>query len=290
MNNFKSHFVMHKRFRNGIFLLAIILIAAIAILFWFKTKDHSTVVFKELSKIQHEIDSLKRIKSNQENTYKLKPFNPNFITDYKGYLLGMSPEEIDRLKKYRDQDKWINSIADFKKVTQVSDSVLQKISPLFKFPDWVTKKKKKKTSIRPSIVQKSFDKKKNLNEVTSEELQNEFNIPDFIAERIIKYRIKLDGFVADIQLKDVKGLYKNQYHKILANYTVKNPKTIHKVNINTATVKELTNTPYIDFETALEIRDLIKSQGRISSFDELEKIHGFSLDKIDRIALYLEIE
>ena len=34
------------------------------------------------------------------------PFNPNFISDYKGYKLGMSIQEIDRLHQYRAQNKY----------------------------------------------------------------------------------------------------------------------------------------------------------------------------------------
>ena len=53
----------------------------------------------------------------------------------------MSNEEIDRLLDYRKQNQWINSAKQFQEVTQVSDSLLNKISPYFKFPDWVTNPK-----------------------------------------------------------------------------------------------------------------------------------------------------
>ena len=53
----------------------------------------------------------------------------------------MSSEEIDRLLDYRKQNKWINSKEEFKKVTKVSDSLLDQISSYFKFPDWVANPK-----------------------------------------------------------------------------------------------------------------------------------------------------
>ena len=49
----------------------------------------------------------------------------------------MSNEQIDRLLAFREQGKWINSKEQFQEVTLVSDSLLNVISPLFKFPDWV---------------------------------------------------------------------------------------------------------------------------------------------------------
>lgn len=59
-------------------------------------------------------------------------------------MLGMSLVEIDKLHRFRESDKWVNSKADFKKVTGVSDSLLAEISPYFKFPEWVTNPKPKK--------------------------------------------------------------------------------------------------------------------------------------------------
>ena len=66
--------------------------------------------------LQLSFESEYRILQQQElinKTQKLRPFNPNFITDYKGYTLGMSLDEIQRLHKFRSQDKWVNSAHDF---------------------------------------------------------------------------------------------------------------------------------------------------------------------------------
>ena len=55
----------------------------------------------------------------------------------------LTNEEIDRLLKFRGQDKWINSPQQFQEVTQISDSLLAEIAPYFKFPEWVTKSQTK---------------------------------------------------------------------------------------------------------------------------------------------------
>jgi hypothetical protein len=44
--------------------------------------------------MQSKIDSIKD--QSQNTLLKVYPFNPNFITDFKGYKLGMSVQEIDR--------------------------------------------------------------------------------------------------------------------------------------------------------------------------------------------------
>ncbi|PKV49911.1 DNA uptake protein ComE-like DNA-binding protein [Aquimarina sp. MAR_2010_214] len=291
MNNIKSHFEIHSRFRNGIFLLSIILFIMLIGYYFYPKSPSSKHDFAELISFQKQIDSLKSIAEQQKKEYRLQPFNPNFISDHKGYKLGLSARELDRLHTYRKDNKWINSITDFKKVTQVSDSLLAVISPLFKFPEWTKKSNAAANRKYPKkkYPVKTFSQKKDLNTVSSEELEQSIGLPDFVADRIIRYRNSVGGFTLDIQLEDVHGLYDYQKDKILSMFTVKTPKKIKKVNINTASVNELVEIPYFDFEMALDIKDFIESNGSISNFDELGKIEGFSLKKIDKIKLYLTI-
>ncbi|AXT60705.1 helix-hairpin-helix domain-containing protein [Aquimarina sp. AD10] len=285
MNNIKSHFDIHSRFRNGIFILTLILLVSILGYFFYPKSTHVENDLVELTTFQVQIDSLKSIAEQKKQKFRLKPFNPNFISDYKGYQLGLSPDELDRIYRFRKQDKWINSISDFKKVSGVSDSLLKVIAPLFKFPEW----KKKKTAAKKSTFTKPYTEKEDLNKVLAKQLIDDLQVPDFIAERTIKYRNKIGGFLDDEQLKDIKGLYDFQRKKILSNFTVKSSPNIKKINLNSASVKDLIEIPYFDFETALEITDFIKKNGSVSNFNELGKIEGFSLEKIDRIALYLTL-
>ena len=290
MNTIKSHFEIHSRFRNGIFLLSIILFITVIACFFCSKKKIPKYNLVELKELQYQIDSIKDYNEKHKKEYKPEMFNPNFISEYKGYVLGISPKELDRLYAYRSQGKWINSVSEFKKVTQVSDSLLTVISPLFKFPEWKKNRAKTKIFSKRKYRDKPYAQKKDLNTVQAKDLQNQANVPDFIAVRIIKYRDKIGGFIDDIQLKDISGLYDNQRNNILFLFTVKTPKENKKVNINRASVKELIEIPYFDFELALEIKDFIKHNGDISSFDELVKIKGFSIEKIDRIKLYLTID
>ncbi|WP_103071206.1 ComEA family DNA-binding protein [Aquimarina sediminis] len=285
----KSHFEVHSRFRNGIFLLSIILFVVILGYYFSTNSTNSEGDFVELAIFQRQVDSLKELTEQENKKYVLKPFNPNFISDYKGYRLGLSAKELDRLYEYRKSGRWINSNADFKKVTQVSDSLLSLISPLFKFPEWTQKKVTGKKHSKKKYFYKSFSQKKDLNLVSVKELQEEVGIPGFIANRIIRYRSKIGGYVSDIQLKDIIGLYENQRNKILSLFTVKTPKKIKKVSVNSATVNELLEVPYFDFEMVLDIKDFIEKEGDITNFNELGKIDSFSLEKIDRIKLYLTL-
>ena len=161
---------------------------------------------------QAEVDLLKEKKSFK-NSFVRSPFNPNFISDYKGYTLGMSPEEIDRLHAFRATNKYVNSARDFQEITQISDSLLSVISPYFKFPDWTRKNNQlssltseslsseKKSEATPDLKEVN-----DLNLATAEDLKAIRGVGDILSARIIKFRNRLGGFVINEQLYDVYDL------------------------------------------------------------------------------------
>ncbi|MEP5911948.1 MAG: helix-hairpin-helix domain-containing protein, partial [Flavobacteriaceae bacterium] len=141
MNKFKSHFKFNKHERSGIFFFLLIIVILQGVYFYIKTTPVNKLSEVTVgSKVQSRLDSLRRL-TFKKDTIKMFPFNPNYITDYKGYILGMSTAELDRLFAYREKEKFVNSTQDFQRVTLVSDSLLKTISPYFKFPEWVQKNK-----------------------------------------------------------------------------------------------------------------------------------------------------
>ena len=294
MSAFKSHFVFSKNQRNGIFLLlALIVIVQCAYFFIDFSSDDIEVNSKELTKFQHEVDSLKLVEIEKSKP-KIFPFNPNFITDYKGYSLGMSNEEIDRLLAFRKQDKWINSVQQFQDVTQVSDSLLSEISPYFKFPDWVTNPKSKSNwkdyNNSNQYQTKTFEQKADLNTATALQLQKVNGVGVKLSDRIVKFRNKfVGGFIADVQLQDVYGLSPEVIERITNEFTVKTPRKIQKINLNTATRDQLVTIQHIDYEIAHHIIEQRTLRDGFKSLDDLTKVKNFPIQKIEIIKLYLTL-
>lgn len=292
MSNLHSYFIFSKSQQKGIFLLVILIIVLQSIYFFVDFNSENNHPKEDAVRIAHfqkQVDSLKQ-GSLAKSEIKIYPFNPNLITDYKGYTLGMSVEEIDRLLEYRKTNKWVNSAKEFQEVTLVSDSLLNKISPFFKFPDWVEKSKQNKRSNLNTPYISSNSVKKDLNEASLEELVRVKGIGEVLAARIIKYRSKIGGFVSDIQLKDIYGLSLETRKELLNNFPVLSPVQIDVFNINQASVLQIASVPYLDYEIAREIVNYRVLHERIATFEELAKIKGFPSEKIDRIALYLTIE
>ncbi|MEE4000919.1 helix-hairpin-helix domain-containing protein [Tenacibaculum sp. FZY0031] len=297
MNIFKPHFWYNKRQRNGVFFLLLVIVALqfIYVCLDFSSKKVEDINKEELAAFQNTIDSLKRIEVDKRKS-RLYPFNPNYITDFKGYQLGMSVEEIDRLHNYRKQNKWINSAKEFKQVTKISDSLLNRIVPYVKFPDWVVKKEsqKKKSKIESGLIEKHTYNKEykiftnDINKATQRDFETINGIGEVLSSRIIKYRDKLQGYSLTEQLYEVWGLDEATINRIEQTFAVIEKPIIKKVNINTARFKEVLENPYINYELCKKIFEYRDEVAELQDISELRNIKDFPLNKYSRIILYLE--
>jgi DNA uptake protein ComE-like DNA-binding protein len=298
MKKLKSHFWYTKSQRNGIlFLLASII--GLQLLFHFINFGDNGLVTPNQAKMsfyQHQLDSLKKI-SSEDKKYTIYPFNPNYISDHKGYQLGMKIKEIDRLLAHRNKRLFVNSAKEFQEVTKISDSLLQAISPYFKFPEWVQKKNREKKE-RFTVTTKT---KKYISDITSSDItSSDINeatpydftlvkgVDEYLSERIIKYRSKLQGFSFPEQLFEVWGLEKEVADNILQLFSIQKKPRITKVNVNTASFKEVLSNPYIDYELCVQIFGYKDEVAELQSISEIKNIEGFPIEKYDRIVLYLQ--
>jgi DNA uptake protein ComE-like DNA-binding protein len=238
--------------------------------------------------LQPQIDSLKSI--NKPETLGIYSFNPNFINDFKGYQLGMKPIEIDRLQAFRKTNKFVNSAKEFQAVSKISDSLLTKISPLFKFPDWVNDNKSNNYN---NNSYKKFPEKekiiiKDINLATKEDLMKISGIGEAISDRIINEKNKFGGFVNMLQINDIYGLMPEVIEKINQSFKIFNQPNIKKININNADLNELKSFPYFKNGLAKKIIIFRSMNGDFKNNDDLIKIKDFPADNVKIIALYLE--
>lgn len=283
----QSHFKFNKQERSGIFFLLLIIFVLQGTYYYVKAQPfsgNSKVAVNTL--VQSRLDSLKN--SIAKDSLKLFPFNPNYITDYKGYALGMSKEEVDRLLAYRAADKFVNSAEEFQEITKISDSLIAKIAPYFKFPDWVSQSRKfqktnKSTQKEIAIVPRD------LNSATVEELRTVRGIGETLSNRIIKFRDRLGGFLVNEQLYDVYGLEPEVVKRALEKFQVIDAPKIEKTNINTASEEQLSQLIYIDYNLAKEIISYRETNGTFTTLDELKGLKSFPAGRIERIKLYLTL-
>jgi len=289
----KNYFQFSKEQQRGILGLFFVVIVIQSILFFvdFRSAPIVNLEGQKWLSLNSEINVLE--KQQNQQVVKIYPFNPNFITDYKGYKLGMSVSEIDKLLAFRKENKYVNSAKEFQAVTGVSDSLLVVISPYFKFPDWVKNKSISKATGFSNTKSEYFSKKekivvKDINQATQEDLIKIYGIGEAISMRILKFKESLGGFVSMEQMKDIWGLSPEVIEKLNASFKVGALPSLKKIDINNASVKELAQFPYFKYTLAREIVIHRSMNGDIKNASDLTKIKGMSIDKATIIALYLD--
>ena len=289
----KSFLKFDKSQRIGIFSLFAIIIT-LQVLYYFIDFTPIQTTNPEEQKwmsLSSKIETLKSEKTNYK--FKVYPYNPNFITDFKGYKLGMTTVQIDRLFAFRKLGKFANSSKEFQTVTGISDSLLNAMSVNFKFPDWVNNKSQNnyqdyKISNYTKYPEKEKLIIKDINLATKEDLMKISGIGDAISERILGQKLNFKAFVSMDQLNDIFGLSPEVIQKLNVNFQIINQPNIEKIDINNLSIKELTKFPYFKYQLAKNIVIYRSMNGEIKNIAELSEIKDFPVDKIKIIALYLQ--
>ena len=273
------------RFRRPIFTqtkprsYAILLLAAILLLYSFlleilSYETTAPLAVGEMERHQAFIDSMIGAQKKRNNI--IHPFNPNYLTDYRAYVLGIDKNTIDRLFSFRKSGKFINSAAEFKRITQMEDSLFEAIKPFLKFPNFTKYKKEK--------VFKNL--KKDINEVEEYDFLKVKGIGKVLSSRIVKYRKYIKGFSTLDQLYEVYGLDSLVVDNVKNHFEIQKLPELKKIKISEASLYDLSRVPYINKEESTEIIKLRTRQKKII-LEDLFHITGFDSLKISRISLYL---
>ncbi|MEC4113727.1 ComEA family DNA-binding protein [Myroides pelagicus] len=290
----KKWFYYSKTQRRGLVIFDCIFLLLQGVFFYnhYRFNNSSSVTQllelneSEISLYEKRMDSLALLAQKRSDT--IYPFNPNFISDYKGFTLGTSVDEIDRLHAFRALNKYVNSAKGFQQLTKVFDEWLAKYSRYFKFPDWVDNPKRYTKSQGYPVIKEKDIVPSCINSATVDDLQKIRGIGPYYAEKIIKDREKYGGYVHMDQLKFVYGLKDEVLEQLYLHYKVFSPPQVIQMNVNKASINELKTLPYLNYYIAREIVKYRSMNEDILNKEQLKQIENFPLDKIDIISLYLD--
>ncbi|MBC5834578.1 helix-hairpin-helix domain-containing protein [Flavobacterium sp. F372] len=291
---------MIKFSKGHYFGIAILLILiGMMQLYYYWSNNQSTSNDVDLSKEdkkwllqQNGIDSLKEV--TQENAAKIYPFNPNFISDYKGYKLGMTVEQIDKLHNLRKQNKYVNSKYEFQKLTGVSNDWMKKYAIYFKFPEWVTNKSANKFQSNFENKFQKYEKKEtkivvqDINTANQVELEKVYMIGEKLALKIIAEREKFGGFADMEQISFIWGISLEAIADLNKRFQIKSTGNLKKIKINELPIKELQQFPYFNYYIAKNIVTYRSMNGEIKNIEDLTNVKQFPVEKLKIIAVYLE--
>lgn len=128
-----------------------------------------------------------------------------------------------------------------------------------------------------------------LNSADTFELQRLRGIGSSFAKRIVRYRDRLGGFTDKSQILEVFGMDTVRYNGVKGNL-IANKDSIHKININNVTFKDLMRHPYFPFGITKAIILYRKEHKLFKNIGELKTIQGINDSIYKKLKIYVKVD
>jgi competence protein ComEA len=217
-------------------------------------------------------------------------FDPNTATAKDLLALGFTPNLATRITRYREKGGKFRTKSDLLKIYGVDSTFYERVYPFISLPERVAIKKKDAKKYEPKnvLTVKKAAEKFDLNNADTSELKKIYGIGDKLALRILKYREALGGFVDMNQFNEVYGLDSLVVTRLSENGTIQNDFRPKKININTASEKQLSSHPYLS-KVAKAIVSYRFQHGNFKAVEDIRNVGSIDEKSIQRIIPYLKV-
>ena len=154
--------------------------------------------------------------------------------------------------------------------------------------DAIRSKAEKKIEQKGVLAVKKRPEKFDLNNADTSQLKKIYGIGDKLSLRILKYRDALGGFVNMSQLTEVYGLDSLIIDRLFENSTIHHEFQPKKININTASEKQLSSHPYLS-KMAKAIVSYRFQHGDFESLGDIRNVRSIDENTVQRIIPYLTL-
>ena len=283
-------FRISKRNRKGILILLVICLFIIFIprlILLFKGEDSFILKTLPVSKLESQFNKSKQkqflVYSSKNKKYKRpsSKFDPNLFSVQDWMNLGLSIKQSNVIVKFTSRGIYSND--ELKRIFVISDEFFNLIKDSTFYPNKKEQKESNWTQKNPNSINVV---KLDVNSAIEEELLKIKGIGPFFAKQIIKKRDELGGFVDKNQLLEVWKMDQEKLDLIKDELTIDIAK-IKKLSINSATVEELKNHPYIRWNIANSIIKLRIQKNGFTSLDEIKESHLITEEKFIKIKPYI---
>lgn len=299
MKNWKQLFTFTKQERNGIGVLCVFLVGAIAYLILqpvlfqpahvpteipyeyyelLKEEDQSPAVRVEREKVVVEIAYMAGQRSlYQQNELFL--FNPNGLAESDWVRLGLSPAQAKSVKNFESKGGNFRSKEDVKKLYVISPEKYNELEQYIVIP---------RDSSQTYVKKEKAKVVMELNTADTSQLVRVNGIGPTFAKRIVDYRLRIGGFHSKEQLMEVYGIDQTKYNEIESSFTC-DASYVTKINVNTATIAQLKAHPYFTPGVATALVNYRKQHGNFTQLSDIMQCKLITQDLFDKLSPYLTI-
>jgi competence protein ComEA len=228
-------------------------------------------------------------------------FDPNFLPADSLALLGVPEYLATRIERYRLAGGHFYKKEDLMKIYGMEKELYEALSPFMKIPSVASRqtpnyqpKKVSTKEVKPAatIPEKKLKEERvkiDLNTADTTTLKSLYGIGSVYANRIVKYRALLGGFVRKEQLREVYGISDSLYYT-LANRVLIQDAGIKRLRINLASFKEVNAHPYISYEQTKEIFNSKSAIGKYKSAQDLINLSLMDSAQVMKLLPYIDFK
>lgn len=214
----------------------------------------------------------------------LQAFNPNQANIEQWQNIGFNSYEAERIVKVSLSPKGIRDFQHFKRIYGIDTVLAEKLKPYLVFN---ARQQVLQTSTNENIEKRPAQLIRfNLNEADTNQFKTVHGIGSKLSKRIIAYRQQLGGFVNEGQLFEVYKLDSTVAERILKKFYIDKNFTPKQIDINSASISDLTAHPYIEYKTAQIVINYRKQHGPYQSAKDLLSVKVLNKEWIEKISPY----
>lgn len=288
---YRDYFNFSKAERNVFFLLVLAVICIIAFPIIFKPQKYDKTDFMAFKDNSNLVEERRTKFKNEEKkyykSYSKFDFNPNDVSYENLLKLGFKSYTANKIINARTKGFVFRTKKDLAKIYSIDTVLVKSLYAFIQLPETVIPKQNTYTK---STYEKPVYQKPALIDINSADTALFNRLPgigNILSARIVLYREKLGGFNSLSQLSEVYGLKPEVLEKILPKITL-DLSQIKLININTATISELSQHPYIKKRMAAIIVNYRNQHGLFSKPQDLLKTQVIQEQELEKFSAYLK--
>lgn len=221
---------------------------------------------------------------------RLFDFDPNTADSTQLLALGLRPWQVRNIYKYRAKGGVYRRPNDFARLYGLTRKDFLRLLPHIKIssdhlpastlaespPAFTQDTLKYPRKIQPL-------ERVDLNKADTTQLRHVPGIGSYFARQIVNYRRHLGGFHSIQQLREIEDFPEKSL-----SYFILPDDDVARLDINTATLSQLSRHPYITYTQARDIVDYRRLRGPIHTLDDLRLLKSFTPQTLRRVEPYLK--
>lgn len=221
---------------------------------------------------------------------RLFDFDPNTADSSQLLALGLRPWQVRNIYKYRAKGGVYRQPNDFARLYGLTRKDFLRLLPHIKISsDYLPASTLAESP--PAFTQDTLKyprkiqplERVDLNKADTTQLRHVPGIGSYFARQIVNYRRHLGGFHSIQQLREIEDFPEKSL-----SYFILPDDDVARLDINTATLSQLSRHPYITYTQARDIVDYRRLRGPIHTLDDLRLLKSFTPQTLRRVEPYLK--